>query len=74
MQNRGKRQLFFLENDGGIKFILLKLIFNVIECQRRNEVIYGKNFSEEYKCKIVHKATHIHKFDWIVPKLLLNAD
>ena len=28
--------------------------------------MYGKNNFEEHICKIVHKATYIHKFDWIV--------
>ena len=42
---QGKRQWLFLENDGGIIFILLKLIFNVIKCQRCSEVMYGKNKS-----------------------------
>ena len=40
---RGKPQWLFLENDGGIIFILLKLMFNVIKCQRCNQVMYGKN-------------------------------
>ena len=65
---RGKRQCLFLENDGGIIFILLKLIFNVIKCQRCNEVMYGKDNFEEHICKIVHKATNFHEFDWIVPQ------
>ena len=42
---QGKRQWLFLENDGGIIFILLKLIFNVVKCQRCSEVMYGKNKS-----------------------------
>ena len=54
---RGKRQWLFLENDndGGITFILLKLIFNVIKCQRCNEEMYGKDNFEEHICKIVQK-------------------
>ena len=30
--------------------------------------MYGKNNFEEHICKIVHKATYIHDFDWIVPQ------
>ena len=62
------RQWLFLENDGGILFILLKLIFNVIKCQHCSEIIYGREAFEEHPCKVVHDAKYDYEYDWIVPQ------
>ena len=65
----GKREWLFLENDGGILFIILKLIFNVLKCPECNEIMYGKINFEDHTCFVLKNVKHSHEFDWIVPQL-----
>jgi len=64
----GCRKWLILECDGGIMYVLLKLLYNVIQCNKCKEVMYGVNNFEEHICKRLHDALWCYKFDWIIPQ------
>ena len=64
----GKRQWLFMENDGGILCVLLKLVFNVVRCEECKSVIYGIENFKEHSCKVLNNAAYTYEFDWIVPQ------
>ena len=77
--NAWKRKWLFIENDGSILSLVLKLIYNVHKCSKCNESIYGiKNFYE-HLCVGAYSLTPEYEFDWLIPQsgLLhfeMNAD
>ena len=63
----GTREWLFLEVDGGIFVILIKLIKNVLQCHKCLESFYGIETFENHSCYILHTASFEREFDWIVP-------
>ena len=65
------REWLILENDGGILYIIYKLIYNVLRCPKCNDVMYGRETFEEHICFVLHQVTPIYEYDWILPQLAL---
>ena len=63
----GSRQWLYLENDGAIYTIVIKLIENVFYCELCGESSYGECNFKEHTCCLLQNVTPSREFDWIVP-------
>ena len=62
----GTREWIFIENDGGIYTILIKLITNVVQCLNCFESFYGVDAFENHSCFILHSSRFGFEFDWLI--------
>ena len=62
-----KQKWLFLENDGRILNIVLKLIFNVYRCSECKEAVYGRENFDSHLCKEAYDLEPTYEFDWLIP-------
>ena len=62
----GKREWLFLENDGAIYSIIIKLIENVFICTGCGKSAYGKDYFENHDCYKKKNIEPEREFDWII--------
>ena len=63
-----KRKWLFLEDDGGILNIVLKLIFNVYHCSECKEAVYGCENFDSHLCKKAYDLEPTYEFNWFIPQ------
>ena len=66
--NARKRKWLFIENDGGILSLVLKLIYNVHKCSKCNKSIYGIKHFDDHLCVGAYSLTPEYEYDWLIPQ------
>ena len=61
------RKWLFLECDGGIYYLVEKLVFNVLHCDACDGSFFGKDVFFEHKCSILYDIPPKYEFGWLLP-------